>query len=133
MYSWEISGQIPVQWESMNSRTTTLPRKPDKESTRPSWSVSVKPGAGSVGTRESPSRLTVVTGIPASRCPPEAATPWCRPAITTAAAIAATADVTTRAALPQVESTARPRWPVTCSLTGASATMPVPLPVPAAA
>ena len=36
MNSLETSGQMSVQRESMNSRTTTLPRKSDSGSVRPS-------------------------------------------------------------------------------------------------
>ena len=51
----------------MNPSTTTLPRKADSGSTRPSWSVRVKPGASWVGTGDSSMKLTWLAGIPDGR------------------------------------------------------------------
>ena len=63
MNSADTIGQMSVQCGSMNSSTTTLPRKADSGSTRPSWSVRVKPGAGRTGTGDSSIRLTWLSGM----------------------------------------------------------------------
>ncbi len=56
MNSWETIGQMSTQCGSMNSSTTARPRKLDSDSVRPSWSVSVNPGAGRAGTGDRPIR-----------------------------------------------------------------------------
>ena len=71
MNSADTIGQMPVQCGSINSRTTTLPRKADSGRTRPSWSVRVKPGASRSGTGDSSIKLTwlsvMLAGIPDGR------------------------------------------------------------------
>src|SRR5271165_1555565 len=111
MNSWETRGQMLMHRESMNSSTTALPRKPDSDSTRPSWSVSVKPGAAPADAGESRSRVAVPDGM-AARRPAEAASSCCRPDKTTTAATAATADKITKEAAAQLDNDVRPSWPV---------------------
>src|SRR5258706_16158371 len=71
MNSRDTSGQMSVQCESMNVRTTGRPRKLDSDTGRPNWSVSVKPGAAATGTGDSciiPASLVLtLAGMPDGR------------------------------------------------------------------
>src|ERR1700730_14539805 len=68
MNSWETIGQMSVQCGSMNSSTTTRPRKLASDLACAAWSVSVNSGAGRIGTGDKPMRLTsevgTLAGIP---------------------------------------------------------------------
>src|SRR5260370_41344771 len=71
MNSRDTSGQMSVQCESMNVRTTERPRKLASDTGRPDWSVSVKPGAAATGTGDSciiPASLVLtLAGMPVGR------------------------------------------------------------------
>src|SRR5215831_11570106 len=71
MNSFDTSGQMSVQCESMNVRTTVRPRKLAREIGRPAWSVSLKPGAVTCGTGDScislASDVLTLAGIPDGR------------------------------------------------------------------
>src|SRR5262245_11607095 len=99
---------MSVQCGSMNSSTTTLPRRADSCTVLPAWSVRVKPGACWCGSGVSSISLARLVGTLAGR--PEgrgAAAPWWR---TTTNAATATAMVTTTAIAPSTRR--RPAgWP----------------------
>src|SRR5260221_7917011 len=71
MTSRDTSGQMSVQCESMNVRTTGRPRKLASDTGRPDWSVSVEPGAAATGTGDSciiPASLVLtLAGMPVGR------------------------------------------------------------------
>src|SRR5262245_40078416 len=98
---------MSVQCGSMNSSTTTLPRRADSVIVRPAWSVRVKPGAGLRGSGVSSISLARLLETLAGR--PEgrgAAAPRWR---TTTNAAAATATATTTAIAPSTRR--RPSGP----------------------
>src|SRR5258708_38944552 len=68
MNSWETIGQMSMQCGSMNSSTTTRPRKLASDLACPAWSVRVNSGAGRAGTGDKPIRLAsevgTLAGIP---------------------------------------------------------------------
>jgi hypothetical protein len=98
----ETSGQMSVQCGSMDSSTTTLPRKRDSGRARPFWSMSVNPGAGLAGTGDSPIRLMVpvgtLAGMPEGRWPATDSR-WCQ---RTAMIAAADATMRTAATVPVI-------------------------------
>jgi len=101
---------MSVECGSMNSSTTTLPRRPDSGTVRPSWSVSVNPGAGRAGTGARPIRLMVrsgtLAGMPEGRWPARESR-WCQRTAMTPAADAAMSR--TAAAAATVRDRRQPR------------------------